>query len=167
MKPPRVRRHAFRRNLQFGMATLSEQIGTDQFERSAFQIEQVSVIHSDLAPRSTDIGLASIADIHLGHGSPARLDGVIGLINEPCVLTWSPSLVISFSYDVDRLSSQRLAASLSKLAQRPERCGPRESRHWVGESTGSRGTAAQRYRRLSTTCIRASRRCGATTSRRR
>jgi predicted MPP superfamily phosphohydrolase len=135
MKPRRVRRHAFRRNLQLAMATLSEQIGTDQFERSAFQIEQVSVIIPDLSPTFHGYKIASIADIHLGQWiTPARLDGVIGLINEQ-----RPDLVAIigdfFSYEVDRLRAE-MAASLSKLSPKDLSVAVLGNHdHWVGEAT--------------------------------
>ena len=163
MKPPRVRRHAFRRNLQLAMATLSEQIGTDQFERSAFQIEQVSVIIPDLSPAFNGYRIASIADIHLGQWiTPARLDGVIGLINEQ-----RPDLVAIigdfFSYEVDRLSAE-MAASLSKLSPKDLSVAVLGNHdHWVGEATVREGTATQRYRRPEQRrAYAASRRCGAT-----
>jgi len=117
------------------MATLSEQIGTDQFERSAFQIEQVSVIIPDLSPAFNGYRIASIADIHLGQWiTRARLDGVIGLINEQ-----RPDLVAIigdfFSYEVDRLSAE-MAASLSKLSPKDLSVAVLGNHdHWVGEAT--------------------------------
>ncbi|HYC20704.1 MAG TPA: metallophosphoesterase [Candidatus Bathyarchaeia archaeon] len=117
------------------MATLSEQIGTDQFERSAFQIEPVSVIIPDLSPAFHGYKIASIADIHLGQWiTPARLDGVIGLINEQ-----RPDLVAIigdfFSYEVDRLSAE-MVASLSKLSPKDLSVAVLGNHdHWVGEET--------------------------------
>ena len=93
------------------MATLSEKIGSDQFEPSAFQIEQVSVTIPDLSPAFNGYKIASIADIHLGQWlTPKRLDGVVGLINQQ-----HPDLVAIigdlFSYEVDRLSAEMTACT--------------------------------------------------------
>ena len=94
------------------MATLSEKMGSDQFEPSVFQIEHVSVTIPDLSPAFDGYKIASIADIHFGQWlTPARLDGVIGIINQQ-----HPDLVAIigdlFSYEVDRLPAE-MAASLN------------------------------------------------------
>ena len=134
-KPRHIRHRAFRRNLQLAMATLSEKIGSDQFEPSAFQIEQVSVIIPDLSPAFHGYKVASIADIHLGQWlTPKRLDGVIGLINQQ-----HPDLVAIigdlFSYEVDRLSAE-MAASLNKLSPKDVSVAVLGNHdHWVGEAT--------------------------------
>jgi len=135
MKPRRRARHTFRRNLQLVMATLSEKIGNDQFEPSAFQIEQVSVTIPDLSPAFDGYKIASVADIHLGQWlTPARLDGVVNLINQQ-----HPDLVAIigdlFSYEVDRLSAE-MAASLDKLRPKDVSVAVLGNHdHWVGEAT--------------------------------
>jgi predicted MPP superfamily phosphohydrolase len=135
MKPRRGARHTFRRNLQLVMATLSEKIGNDQFESSAFQIEQVSVTIPDLSPAFDGYKIASVADIHLGQWlTPARLDGVVDLINQQ-----HPDLVAIigdlFSYEVDRLSAE-MAASLNKLRPKDVSVAVLGNHdHWVGEAT--------------------------------
>jgi predicted MPP superfamily phosphohydrolase len=134
-KPRHIRHRAFRRNLQLAMATLSEKIGSDQFEPSAFQIEQVSVAIPDLNPAFHGYKIASIADIHLGQWlTPKRLDGVVGLINQQ-----HPDLVAIigdlFSYEVDRLSAE-MAASLNKLSPKDVSVAVLGNHdHWVGEAT--------------------------------
>ena len=135
MKRHRNTRHrVFRRNLQLAMAMLSEKIGSDHFEPSAFQIERVSVTIPDLAAAFDGYKIASIADIHLGQWiSPARFDGVIGLINEQ-----HPDLVAIigdlFSYEVDRLSDE-MVLSLSKLCPKDVSVAVLGNHdHWVGEA---------------------------------
>lgn len=134
-KSRHIRRRAFRRNLQLAMATLSEKIGTDQFEPSAFQIEQVSVTIPDLSPAFNGYKIASIADIHLGQWiTPARLDGVVGLINQQ-----HPDLVAIigdlFSYEVGRLSGA-MVASLNRLRPKDLSVAVLGNHdHWVGEAT--------------------------------
>jgi len=134
-QPRRMRNRAFRRNLQLAMATLSEKVGSDQFDPSAFQIEQVSVTIPDLSPTFHGYKIASIADIHLGQWlTPKRLDGVIGLINQQ-----HPDLVAIigdlFSYEVDRLSAE-MATSLNKLSPKDLSVAVLGNHdHWVGEAT--------------------------------
>ena len=116
------------------MATLSEKIGSDQFEPSAFQIEHVSVTVPDLSPAFNGYKIASIADIHLGQWlTPKRLDGVVGLINQQ-----HPDLVAIigdlFSYEVDRLSAEMIAA-LNKLSPKDVSVAVLGNHdHWVGEA---------------------------------
>ncbi len=134
-KPRHIRHRAFRRNLQLAMATLSEKVGSDQFDPSAFQIEQVSVTIPDLSPAFDGYKIASIADIHLGQWlTQKRLDGVIGLINQQ-----QPDLVAIigdlFSYEVDRLSAEMVAA-LNKLSPKDVSVAVLGNHdHWVGEAT--------------------------------
>lgn len=133
MKRPRHTRHrTFRRNLQLAMTMLSEKIGSDHFKPSAFQIEQVSVTIPDLAAAFDGYKVASIADIHLGQWiTPARFDGVIGLINQQ-----HPDLVAIigdlFSYEVNRLSEE-MVRSLSKLRPKDVSVAVLGNHdHWVG-----------------------------------
>lgn len=134
-KPRHIRHRAFRRNLQLAMASLSEKVRSDQFDPSAFQIEQVSVTIPDLSPAFDGYKIASIADIHLGQWlTPKRLDGVIGLINQE-----RPDLVAIigdlFSYEVDRLSAEMVAA-LNKLSPKDVSVAVLGNHdHWVGEAT--------------------------------
>ncbi|MEI7827419.1 MAG: metallophosphoesterase [Euryarchaeota archaeon] len=117
------------------MATLSEKVGSDQFDPSAFQIEQVSVTIPDLSPAFHGYKIVSIADIHLGQWlTQKRLDGVIGLINQQ-----QPDLVAIigdlFSYEVDRLSAEMVAA-LNKLSPKDVSVAVLGNHdHWVGEAT--------------------------------
>jgi hypothetical protein len=116
------------------MAMLSEKIGSDHFEPSAFQIERVSVTIPDLADAFNEYKVASIADIHLGQWiNHARFDGVIGLINQQ-----HPDLVAIigdlFSYEVDQLSEE-MVRSLSKLRPKDVSVAVLGNHdHWVGEA---------------------------------
>jgi len=129
-----TRHHAFRRNLQLTMAMLSEKIGSDHFESSAFQIERVAVTIPNLAAAFDGYKIANIADIHLGQWiSPVRFDGVIGLINQqhPDLVAITGDL---FSYEIDRLSEE-MVLSLSKLRPKDVSAAVLGNHdHWVGEA---------------------------------
>jgi len=133
-KPRRTRHRAFRRNLQLAMTTLSEKIGGDQFDPSAFRIEQVSVTVPDLSPAFHGYKVASIADIHLGQWlTPKRLDGVVGLINQqhPDVVAIIGDL---FSYEVDQYSTE-MTACLTNLTPKDVSLAVLGNHdHWVGEA---------------------------------
>ncbi len=106
-----------RRRMQLAMTKLTETLGNDRFEPAVFDIEEVGVTISNLAPAFEGYRLVSIADLHLGQWlSAKRLEGVIGLINQqhPDLVAITGDL---FSYEVDRVAEDMIA-SLKKLHPR-------------------------------------------------
>jgi predicted MPP superfamily phosphohydrolase len=116
------------------MTTLSEKIGSDGFEPSVFQIEDVSVTIPNLDPGFNGYKIASIADIHVGQWlNPKRLDGVVGMINQQ-----HPDLIAIigdlFSYEIDRYSTETIA-SFKKLNPKDVSVAVLGNHdHWVDEA---------------------------------